>query len=328
VYSPNVTSNITNIDGIPVLIPSTSSYGNNGLKNEMKKELEFGWETRLFKGRLGFDITYYNDKIQDQIMNLSTPSTIGSTGVIVNVGDMRNYGVEVGLSGTPVKTKDYSWETRLNAAFNRNKVISLKEGLEQIQFNSLDNNSLLVVAKPGQAAGELLGYKRRVDDKGNNIINSDGYYDINFDKQESLGNLQPKVTGGFINTFNYKNFSLNVVVDFRFGGQVVSQALLYGTGSGLYKNSLAGRDAGHGGLSYYVAGGKNVQVPTGTATGPSGQKVYNDGMIVKGVTADGKENTTVIDAPNYYLNTFAWGSWPGSGSYSSYADAVFDNDFI
>jgi hypothetical protein len=206
--------------------------------------------------------------------------------------------------------------------------MNLKEGLEQIQFNSLDNNSLLVVAKPGQAAGELLGYKRRVDDKGNNIINADGYYDINFDKQESLGNLQPKVTGGFINTFNYKNFSLNVVVDFRFGGQVVSQALLYGTGAGMYKNSLAGRDAEHGGLSYYVAGGKNVQVPTGTATGPSGQKVYNDGMIVKGVTADGKENTTVIDAPNYYLNTFAWGSWPGSGSYSSYADAVFDNDFI
>lgn len=329
VYSSNVASNVTNIDGIPVLVPSATSYGNNDLKNEMKKEIEFGWETKFLNNRLGFDITYYNDKIQDQILNLSTPSTIGSTGVIVNVGDMRNYGVELGLSGTPVKTKDYSWETRVNMAFNRNKVIRLMDGLEQLQFNSLDNNSLLVVAKPGKAAGELLGYKRKVDDEGNYIINSEGYYDINFDEQTSLGNLQPKVTGGFINTFNYKNFSLNVVVDFRFGGQVVSQALLYGTGSGLYKNSLFGRDADHGGLSYYTDGtGKNIQVTSGASAGPAGEKVFHDGMIVKGVTADGKANATVIDAPSYYLNTFTWGSWPGSGSYTSYADAVFDNDFI
>jgi len=328
VYSANVSPDVTNIDGIPPLVPSSSAYGNNGLKNEMKKELEFGWETRLFNNRVGFDITYYNDKIQDQIMNLSTPSTIGSTGVLVNVGDMRNYGVELGLSGTPVKTKDYSWETRLNMAFNRNKVISLKQGLEQLQFNSLDNNSLLVVAKPGKAAGELLGYKRRVDDKGNYVINSDGYYDINFDTLASLGNLQPKVNGGFINTFNYKNFSLNVVVDFRFGGQVVSQAMLYGTGAGMYKNSLFGRDADHGGLAYYTAGGKNIQVPNGTATGPGGEKVYHDGMILQGVTADGKANATVIDAPSYYRNTFTWGSWPGSGAVGSYSDAVFDNDFI
>lgn len=319
----------SNVEGIPILYPQTSNFGNKDLKNEKKNEFEVGWENKFLNNRLGFDLTYYNDKIQDQIMPLSTPASIGATSVYVNVGDMRNYGVELGLFGTPVKMKDLIWDTRLNVAFNHNKVVSLKQGLDQLTSMSLDNNSLLVVSKPGQAAGDLIGYKRRVDEKGNYIINSAGYYDINFDEQAKLGNLQPKAVGGFINSFTYKNFNLNVVIDFRFGGQVVSQALLYGTGAGLYKNSLAGRDAEHGGLSYYTDKntGKNVQVTTQGA-GPNGEKVYQDGMILKGVTADGKENNTVIDAPSYYLNTFTWGSWPGSGSYASYADAVFDNDFI
>ncbi|THU41118.1 SusC/RagA family TonB-linked outer membrane protein [Niastella caeni] len=327
-YFGNVVYSATNVQGVPVLYPATSQYGNKELKNEQKTEMEFGWENRFLNNRLGFDLTYYNDKIVDQIMYLTTPATIGSGSVAVNVGDMRNYGVELGLYGTPVKTKDLIWDTRLNIAFNRNKVVALKAGLEQLVSMSLDNNSLLVVSKPGEAAGELLGYKRKVDDKGNYVINADGLYEIDFDNQARLGNLQPKATGGFINSFTYKNFNLNVVVDFRFGGQVVSQALLYGTGSGLYKNSLAGRDADHGGLSYYTAGGKNIQVAKGTSAGPGGEKVYNDGMILKGVTADGKENATIVDAPNYYLSTFGWGSWPGSGSNISYADAVFDNDFI
>ncbi|OQP61460.1 SusC/RagA family TonB-linked outer membrane protein [Niastella vici] len=317
-----------NIEGIPILYPQTSNFGNKELRNEKKQEFEVGLENKFLNNRLGFDLTYYNDKIVDQILPLSTPATIGATSVYVNVGDLRNYGVELGLYGTPVKTKDYAWDTRLNIAFNRNKLVALRAGLEQLVANNLDNGSLVVVSKPGRPVGDLMGYKRRVDDKGNYIINSDGYYDINFDQQARLGNLQPKATGGFINSFTYKNFNLNVVVDFRFGGQVVSQALLYGTGAGLYKNSLFGRDADHGGLSYYTAGGKNIQVAKGTATGPGGQKVYNDGMVLKGVTADGKENTTVIDAPNYYLNTFGWGSWPGSGSNISYNDAVFNNDYI
>ena len=325
VYSSNPPGNV---EGIPLLYPASSGYGNKELKNEKKQEIEFGWENRFLTNRLGLDITYYNNNIIDQILPLSTPSTIGSSSVVVNVGDMRNYGVELSLYGTPLKTKDMSWDARLNVAFNRNKVTSLMAGLEKLQSASLDNNSLLVVSQPGEAAGDIVGYKRRVDDKGNYVINADGYYDINFDKQVKMGNLQPKATGGLINTINYKNFSLNFLIDFRFGGQVISQALLYGTGAGLYKNSLFGRDTEHGGLSYYTKSGVNIQVPTGTAAGPSGEKVFTDGMVVKGVTTDGKENATVIDAPNYYLNTFSWGSWPGSGSYATYEGAVFDNDFI
>ena len=329
IYNSNIVYTAGNVEGIPILYPPTSGYGNQDLKNEEKHEVEFGWENKFFKSRLGFDITYYNDKIVNQILSLTTPATVGSTSVLVNVGTLRNYGVELSLYGTPVSSRNFQWTSRLNVAFNHGKVVSLMEGLDQLQLSNLDNGSLLVVAEPGKVAGDIMGYKRRVDANGNYVINDAGYYDINFDQQVKMGNIQPKATGGLINTLNYKNFSLNFLVDFRWGGQVISQALLYGTGAGLYTNSLFGRDAEHGGLPYYVnAEGKYVQVDANATAGPNGEKVYHDGMILKGVTSDGKENTTVIDAPNYYLNTYSWGSWPGSGSYATYEGAVYDNNYI
>jgi iron complex outermembrane recepter protein len=320
----------SNVEGVPILYPPQKEFGNKELKNEQKNEIEFGWENRFLNNRAGFDITYYNDKIVDQIMPLSLPATVGSASQYVNVGTMRNYGVELGMYGTPVKTKDFAWDTRLNIAFNRNRVVSLMAGLERLQSTELDGNSLLVISKPGQPAGDLYAYVKKVDAKGNYIVNSDGYYDVDYDAQVKVGNLQAKAVGGFINNFTYKNFNLNVVVDFRFGGQVVSPVNLYGKGAGMYKSTLFGRDQEHGGLAYYTETGtkKNILVTDGKATGPGGETVYHDGIILKGVTADGKENTTVLDAPSYYINTFYWGSGPGRDNITSYADAVFDNDFI
>ncbi|MBX2920656.1 MAG: SusC/RagA family TonB-linked outer membrane protein [Chitinophagaceae bacterium] len=328
-YVANTIYNAGSVNGVATLYPG-NPYGNNNLKNEQKTEVEIGWETKLFNNRFGFDISYYNNKISDQILSLTVPATTGSTGILVNVGSLRNYGVEVGLNGTPVKGRFFQWDTRLNLGFNRNKVLSLMEGLERITSSNLDNGSLLIVSEIGKQAGDIIGYKRRTNASGEYIINDEGYYDINFDDQVKMGNIQSKVVGGLTNTFAYKNFTLNFLVDFRWGGQVISQALLYGTGSGMYTNSLFGRDKEHGGLPYYVDGsGAFVKAADNATSGPNGEKLYYDGMILKGVKqSDGKANDVVIDAPNFYLNTYGWGSWPGSGSYSTYEGAVFDNNFI
>lgn len=328
-YVSNIVYSAGNINGIPTLYPG-SSYGNNNLKNEEKHELEFGWETKFFKNRLGFDVSYYNDKIVNQILNLTIPGSTGATGILVNVGTLKNYGLEASINGVPLRTRDFQWDTRLNLSFNRNKVVALMSGLDRLTNSNIDNGSLLIVSEVGQAAGDIVGYKRRTNEKGQYVINSDGYYDINFDNQVKMGNIQPKGSGGFTNNFTYKNFNLTALVDFRWGGQVVSPSLLYATGAGLYKNSLAGRDAEHGGLPYYVdANGKNVQVAANATTGPGGEKVFHDGIILNGVNqGDGKANQAVVEAANYYLNTYTWGSWPGSGSYSTYEAAVFNNDFV
>jgi hypothetical protein len=329
-YYGNVVYNGGTVQGVPILTPPTSGYGNRELKNEAKHEVEFGWENRFIQNRLGFDITYYNSKIKDQIMYLTTPATVGSSSVAVNVGDMRNYGVELSLYGTPLKTKFVMWDSRLNLAFNRNKVISLMEGLDYLDQANVDNGSLLVRSKPGEAAGNIYVYKRKTDASGNYLVDDNGFYIVNYDEMQKAGNIQPKVSGGFINTVSYKNFSLNVLVDFRYGGQVISAGMLYNTGAGMYTNSLFGRDAAHGGIPYYVdANGKYVRVADNATQGPGGQKVYHDGIIVNGVReSDGKANATILDAANYYLTTYTWGSWPGYQSGSLYEGAVFDNDFV
>ncbi len=283
---------------------------------------------------MGFDLTYYNNKIIDQIMPLSTPASVGASSVIVNVGDMRNHGIELGLYGAPVKNSKFGWDTRLNLAFNRNKVLSLTQGLESVYLGGIDNDAMVIIAQPGRPAGDLMAYVRKTDGQGNFIVNNAGHYELDYTKQQVVGNLQPKVNGGFINSFSYKNFNLNVVVDFRFGGNLVSPTWLYGTGAGLFKNSLQGRDAAHGGVSYYyendkiAAESKRIQIATGSAEGPKGERVFDDGMILKGVTADGKENTTIVETPDYYLSRYGWGSGPKADNNTSYADAVFKNDFV
>ncbi len=327
IYAGNVVYNAGNVQGVPILTPNTS-YGNQLLKNERKNDLEIGWENRFFGSRLGFDFTWYNDKIIDQILPLAIPSSTGANSILVNIGSMQSKGVELGIYGTPVKT-DFVWDTRLNLAFNNNKILSLMPDLDELTLSNLDNGSLLIKAKVGEKAGNIYTYKRKTDAQGNYIINNDGYYTIDHDDLTIVGNIQPKIVGGFINTLSYKNLSLNLVTDFKFGGQVISPGMLYATGSGVYDNSLFGRDAEHGGLPYYVnKDGKYIGVSAGTNAGPGGEKVYHDGMILKGVTTGGQANTTIIDAPNFYLNSYGWGSWPGSGSVISYNDAVFDNSYV
>ncbi len=328
IYAANVIYNAGNVQGIPTLAPP-SNYGNQDLKNERKQDIEIGWENRFLNNRAGIDITWYSDKIIDQILPLSIPASTGATSILVNVGTMQSRGVEMGLYGSPFRTADFSWDTRLNLAFNTNKVTELMPGLPELQLSNIDNGSLLVKAEVGKKAGDIYLYKRETDGKGNYIINDDGFYAVDYDKQVYAGNIQPKAVGGFINTFSYKNVSLNVVTDFVYGGQVVSAGLLYQTGAGMFDNSLFGRDADHGGLPYYVnSSGSYVGVQPGTNQGPNGEKVYHDGMILKGVDKDGKQNSVIIDAPNYYLTTYQWGSWPGYASGSLYEGAVFDNNYI
>lgn len=142
------------------------------------------------------------------------------------------------------------------------------------------------------------------------------------------GNIQSKVVGGFINTLSYKNLSLNLVTDFNFGGQVTSAGLLYQRGAGMYDNSLFGRDAEHGGIAYYNKGGKYIKADANATSGPNGEKIFHDGIILDGVTESGQKNTTIVDAGNYYLTTYQWGSWPGYASGSLYEGAIYNNDYI
>ncbi|RDC62558.1 SusC/RagA family TonB-linked outer membrane protein [Adhaeribacter pallidiroseus] len=326
IYAANIAYDQNTIQygggGVPVL-SAKSSYGNNNIRPEEKRELEFGLETRILNNKFGIDLTYYTNRMIDQIIQMQLPTSTGASNVLSNLGELRSYGWELGLNATPV-SKAFRWDAQLNFAINRTKVQKLMPGLDRLTYYDGDGGAVRMYAEVGESLGNIYVHPRATDANGNYIIDEGGYYTFSTDYVK-VGNTLPKVIGGLTNTFSYKNLSLNVLVDYRFGGKLVSTPLLYGKGAGLYEETMQYRDAENGGLPYYLDAANNNQkvlLPDHNSAAPNGAKVYHDGVLLEGVTADGQPNQTIVDAPNYYLNTFTWSSgWYENG-------AVFKNSYI
>ncbi|HEY9044458.1 MAG TPA: SusC/RagA family TonB-linked outer membrane protein, partial [Ohtaekwangia sp.] len=235
----------------------------------------------------------------------------------------QNNGWELGLTSSLV-ARTFSWNSGVNVAINSSKVHSLGNGINKLVFRDLQGSAIQVVAEPGQSIGNIYVYPRKTDEHGNFIINDKGLYIIDKTQYVKAGNMLPKVTGGFVNTFRYKNMSLDLSIDYSLGGKIISPPLKYGMAAGMYKNTLQYRSADTGGLPYYINGnGTKILLPDNNTGAPDGSTVYHDGVVIKGVTTNGTPNTTVIDAATYYLNTFDWGSnaWNEAG-------AIYDNSYI
>ncbi len=296
------------INGSVTQIKPDRAYGNPFLKPEMKHEVEFGLENRFFNSRLGIDISYYDNRVKDQILQLQTSSVNGALSQIVNVGEVGSRGIEAAFTASPIVKGDFRWDTRLNLAWNRSRLVALSPevGSDELVFYWGDQNSTKLVSKVGETMGGIYGYKRATDDNGNFIIDDNGLYVIT-KEYEKLGNIMPDLVGGFSNTLTFKNFSLDFLIDYRIGGNMLSPNTKFLMGAGMLENTMAGRDAEHGGLQY-----------------TSGGVTYNDGILLAGVNqTTGQANTTIVDAASYYFNTFQWGenSWSGGS-------AVFKNSYV
>lgn len=302
-----------------------SPLGNNGIRNEKKFEWEFGLENKFFKNRLGFELTYYTNKIKDQILRVTMPATSGGTQMLMNIGNLSNKGIEFSIYGTPIETKDWKWDLRGNIAWNKNTVNKLAEGLDQLEHANWDNGSAFLYSKVGNPAGDIYALAPKQDDKGNYIIRDDGFYQLT-DQVVKVGNALPKMTGGFGTTLSYKNIGFNILFDFRIGGAVMNMPYQYMMGQGAIKESLKYHNGEGAGLTYYFDANRDCVPYTGSA-GPNGERIYDNGVILKGVTADGKPNTTMIpnDLLAYY--TYNWGGYdPTDVTY--YSHGVFDNTFV
>lgn len=292
IYEANIAYTQTSLQTINGSVPSlktAKAYGNDLLKPEMKHEAEFGLETRFLNGRLGMDLSYYTNRVKDQIVPLQISSTIGAGSQIVNVGEIGSRGLELALNARPV-SGNFSWDTRVNFATNKSRVISLMDGLSELVFYRSDQDIAKIVAKAGEDLGNIYILPRLTDDKGNYVINDDGYYVMD-NKYAKAGNIMPKLTAGFSNSFSYGNLSLNFTIDGRFGGKMIAPNLKYMRGAGMLENSMQYRDAASGGITF-------------TSNG----NTYNDGVLLQGVNqTTGLPNTAVISAADYYLTTYNWG---------------------
>jgi iron complex outermembrane receptor protein len=326
-YQANITYSQNPLQTINGPVPSLSAqagYGNESLKAENKYEAEFGLETRILNNKLGVDLSYYNSRVKNQILGLSLPASTGATTRISNIGEIHSYGWELALNATPVATSAFTWDANVNFALNRSKVHTLNEGLEELVFYDAEQSAVRVVARVGETIGDIYVFPRATDEDGNLIIGDNGLYIIDKTRYEKAGNILPKAVGGISNTLSYKNLSLDFLVDYRLGGQIVSTPLKYATGAGMFENTLEFRDQEHGGLPYYIdENNTKVLLPDHNSSAPNGGTVYHNGVLLEGVTAEGTPNTTVIDAPTYYINTFYWGAdaWNRKGS-------VYDNSYV
>lgn len=334
IYSANVAYNQGNLGiqekgGQSVLYTNiSSSYGNDKIRPEQKHEFEFGLETKFYNNRIGLDLSYYNAQIVDQILPLSIAATTGARSILANIGTLRNQGVEMALNITPIKgvtRNDFNWDLILNLAKNSNKVEKLANNSTELLHADYDGNAAQLRSVVGRPMGDIYAHGILTNDKGQKVVDPSGLYQIDGANWIRVGNAMPKVTGGLLNSVSYRNFTLDVVTDFRIGGHIMPTGINWMTSRGLTEVSLTNMDAEHGGLSYYVnADGKGVQT-TGTA-GPKGEKVYNDGMLMEGVTPSGEANTNVISQAVYYNNTYNWGGPQYSSS--RYELYVQENTFI
>jgi TonB-linked SusC/RagA family outer membrane protein len=194
-----------------------NQLGNGKLKPELTSEFEVGADVRFFNNRLGFDLAYYNKNTKDQILPVTTAATSGYTSLITNFGKVQNKGFEASVTGTPIKTSNFAWDLTYVYSKNRNKVLELPLGLEQVVINS--GYDVDFVATVGQPLGVYRGPGEKLDPSGNIIVNPSNGLPLQADDKVVYGNSQRDFVMGLTNKFTYKNLALGFSFDYRKGGQ-------------------------------------------------------------------------------------------------------------
>ncbi len=317
----------TAFNGNPLQTSSTTGM-NPDLKPEHTSSIEAGLEAAFFNNRLHVDFTYYKTDSRDQILQLATTAASGYTSQVRNAGHIRNHGYEIQLGATPISNpKGLRWDIDLNYGSNRSKVIKLdSEGL--ITSYQLYSSGIQILASVGEPYGTLFGSAYERDRDGNIVVDGNGLPKVS-STSKTLGKFTPDWTGGISNTFSYKQFSLSFLIDASIGGSIFSNTNKTGKYTGVLASTLPGRDADHEGLWYYKdESGNKIGISTPNyETGSTGlyyadingqsTRVYQDGIIVNGVTEDGKQNTKIVSAEDYYHRL-----------YSIAEDNVYDASYV
>ena len=307
-----------------------SSWGNANIRPEKKYEYEIGFESKFLNNRLGFDVSYYNNRVKDQILSTPQPSTSGVKYVLMNVGEVANEGWDISVSATPVLTKNFRWDLTANYGIYRNKVVKLADGVPYLEISNIGGGGAKIQAVERRPMGDIYVQVPQMNENGEYLVSDKGLY-MNQTELQRVGNINPDGVGGLFSSFSYKNIFLDFSIDFRIGGDVINEMYQYSTASGLTPESLQFRDTEHGGLSYYYPGNNNasgvpVQVDPSLGAGPNGETVYHDGVILPGVVAStGEKNTRIIPAGYYYNQTYNWGTQPEQ---LTYRHSVFDNSYV
>ncbi len=277
----------------------TDRIPNSGLVPEENNAIELGFDLRFFQNKLGVDFTWYRQEAKNLIIPVNVSQTTGFNSSIVNAGVMRNTGIELLITGTPVNTASgFSWDVGVNFGKNNNEVVSLRDPVERLTIGT-SRSFVTVEARLDEPYGSIVGSPYRRTPDGEIIYDTDGtpltgriQYDANgnpvlddngnaiIDSRVALGTANPDWTAGITNTFTYKGISFSALIDIRQGGELysITNSLSYGNGSHI--NTLEGRQA-------FIDNG----------TGIVGEGVVNNGTTENPEFAN---NTIAVNPQTYY----------------------------
>jgi TonB-linked SusC/RagA family outer membrane protein len=212
---------------------------NSTLKPEQTTGEEIGADLGFLRDKLILNATVYQKNTTNQILPVSISAATGYSSAVVNSGEVRNRGIELGLTTTPIERPDFRWNVIVNWSKNSNQVLSLYSGVSRIVVGSYWNVN--VTADVGQPYGNLVGYRWARDAAGHIEVGGDGL-PVRDPSQHVLGNYNPDWVGGITNTLSYKRLTLTFSFDGQVGGQVYSVTQWFGQYSGVLSNTLAGRE--------------------------------------------------------------------------------------
>lgn len=237
-----------------------------GLKPELTSSAEAGLDVKFFNNRMGLEFTWYNSSSKNQLLPVTLPAGSGWTSEFINAGKVKNSGIELTLTGTPVKTNKVKWDVTVNYAKNTNEVVEITPSLNEFVLTVGNDFMNTVKVVKGRPFGELYsrGYTRNTS--GQIIVGANGLPLITSAQSVYVGNTRPDWTGSVINKISVKEFFLSFVVSARMGGVVSSftNANIYG--DGVAAKTLEGRT----------------------------------GFVFDGVLANGNKNTASITSEQYW----------------------------
>jgi len=253
----------TQLHGMPLGIITNSSTPNSDLRPSDATELEIGTELHTFNNRLSFDVTWYNKLSKNEIVPAPASITSGYQGAVLNIGKIRNRGVEILVTGVPIKGKNFSWTTSVNAAYNDNTVLALAAGQSTLQVATSRTGNGFTEDVIGKAADQVEAFDYKYDASGKIVVDPTTGIPVQ-GALKTYGSAYGKWSGGFNNNFTYGRLNLSFLIDTKLGGKVFAGDEYYAYQDGLAKGTLPGRETGFGpnnvttAQNYYVNLSNNV----------------------------------------------------------------------
>ncbi len=280
---PTYAGSYNGYDGKPIMW-TKAQLVDGQISPAINSSTEFGLDLKMFNNRLGFSGTYYNETRENDIIPISVSAGSGFSTKLTNAGKSVRKGVELVLTANPFKTDSFDWNFSLNFAKNKTTIEELPDGLQSINApGGSDAFAFVTVTHELNGEwGQLRGAGFARDDNGNKIIGSNGLYVV--EQNQYFGSVLPEFTGGFLNSFTYKNLTLTALIDFQKGGKFFSLSEMWGVNGGLLAETAGLNDLGNPIRNSVADGG---------------------GVRVVGVDAAGAAVDTRVETYDYYNQWYA-----------------------